>query len=198
MIPHQQILERSTNCVIIALSETEIGKVILPSPYIWVESHTGKPVDFFNEKPSINKEITALKFANTLNDLMPKFIRKQTWKDDEEDKEYDMMVMERLYVLPIHHFDVETRTSMMETFEEKMKELHDGLFVHGDFMRPTNYYTRGNLEWMFQNIVQTSRGLRLIDAGFGTICKKANIKEFVSILMRERDEIGYFKKYYLS
>ena len=83
-------------------------------------------MDFFNEKPSIDKEITALKFANTINDLIPKFIKKQTWQD-EDDKEYDMMVMERLYVLPIHHFDMETRTTMVETFENKMKELHDGL-----------------------------------------------------------------------
>jgi hypothetical protein len=197
MIPNQQILERSTNSVIVAFSETEVGKANLPSPYVWVNGKTGKPVDFFNEKPSTDKEIEALKYANAINDLMPKFIRKQTWQD-EDGKEYEMMVMERLYLLPIHHFDVPIRTIMMEIFEEKMKELHDGYFVHGDFMRPTNYYTRNNLAWMFNNIVQTSSGLRLIDAGFGMICKKDNTRDFVSILFRERDEIGYFKKYYLS
>jgi tRNA A-37 threonylcarbamoyl transferase component Bud32 len=87
---------------------------------------------------------------------------------------------------------------MMQVFEQKMKELHDFQFVHGDFMRPTNYFTRGNREWMFGNILQTETGLRLIDAGFSKVYNKENAEEYVHILIRERDEILVFKDYYLS
>jgi hypothetical protein len=51
---------------------------------------------------------------------------------------------------------------------------------------------------MFQNIVQTESGLRLIDAGFAKMRTKENIEDFVGILFRERDEIEYFSAYYLS
>ncbi len=181
----------------VALSDTEIGKVVLPDQLVLVNAVTGEPVDFGGEKPSVAKEALALQYANSINDLMPRFVGKQTWQD-EDGTAHDMLVMERLYPLPIHHFELPVRQEMMKLFEEKMKELHDNQFVHGDFMRPTNYFTRGNLEWMFNNIVQTESGLRLIDAGFAIICKRDNIEMFVHILFRERNEIGYFREYYLS
>jgi hypothetical protein len=87
---------------------------------------------------------------------------------------------------------------LIESFAEKMKELHDKMYVHGDFMRPTNYYNREDKAWMFENIVQTKDSLRLIDTGFGTICTRENVKMFVSIMMREREEIEYFRHFYLS
>ena len=193
-----QILEQSTNSIIIELSDTEIGKVLLPSTLEWVDVITGKTItDLFGKKPTLDDEITALQYANHINDLMPKFIKKQTWQA-ENGKDYDMIVMERLYLLPYHHYDLPTREAMFADFENKMIELHDNHFVHADLMRPTNYYTRDDFDWMFKNIVQTKNGLRLIDAGFSTICKKDNIKLFVDVLFRERKEIGYFKKYYFS
>jgi hypothetical protein len=196
-VKYPKILEESANHIIVAVSDTEIGKILLPSPYTWVDTETGKPVDFMNERRTLDDEIKALRFANAINDVMPEFIRKDTWQA-KDGKEHEMMVMERLYILPIHHFDLPTRTLMMAEFAEKMTKLHDNYFVHGDFMRPTNYFNRGDLAWIFNNIVQTNAGLRLIDAGFGTICKKDNIKQFVSIMFREREEIGYFKEYYFS
>lgn len=192
-----QILEQSRNSVILALSDTEIGKVSLPITLVCTDVATGKPIDFFDGGPTLEDEIAALQYANKINDLMPKFIRKQTWQS-ENGKDYDMIVMERLYPLPYNHFDLPRREVMFADFEKKMKGLHDNLFVHADLMRPTNYYTRDDYDWMFKNIVQTENGLRLIDAGFGTICKRDNIELFVNVLFRERKEIGYLKKYYFS
>jgi len=51
---------------------------------------------------------------------------------------------------------------------------------------------------MFGNIIQTKKGLRLIDAGFALICDERNIESFVWVLMREQNELAYFKEYYLS
>jgi len=108
------------------------------------------------------------------------------------------MVMERLYPLPIHHFDRSVRLEMLEQFEQKMKELHDNHFVHGDVKRPTTVFNRGGQRWMFKNIVQTQQGLRLLDAGFCHKLNAENIDLFVSILIRERDELKAFRSYYLG
>ena len=158
MIVHSQILESSTNHIMVALSETEIGKVILPNNLKFVSVNTGEELDFMNNDPTIDKEIVSLKYANSINDLMPKFIRKQNWYSEDK-KEHEMMVMERLEILPLNHFDLQTRTIMMESLAEKMKELHDKMYVHGDFMRPTNFFNRGDKAWMFENIVQTKDSL---------------------------------------
>lgn len=198
----QEILKNTGNSIIVALSDTTIGKVVLPNPLTFVDLATGKPVKL-GKDPTLEDEMATLIYANTINDLLPKFIQKQTWEEEkteenEENKIHDMMVMERLYPLPIHHFDLSTRKIMFEEFETKIKELHDNDFVHGDFLRPTNYFTRNNREWMFANVIQTESRLRLIDTGFSKIQNKDNIREFYHILFREREEIDYFKSYYFE
>ncbi|MEI6410738.1 MAG: hypothetical protein WCR52_15220 [Bacteroidota bacterium] len=45
---------------------------------------------------------------------------------------------------------------------------------------------------------QTEQGLRLLDAGWGTKLSKDNVKEFVGMLIREREELEDFKLYYLG
>jgi hypothetical protein len=119
MIVNQQILESSANHIMVALSETEIGKVILPNNLKFVSTHTGEELDFMNHDPTIDNEITSLKYANSINGLMPKFIRKQTWYSEDK-KEHEMMVMERLEILPLNHFDLQTRTIMMESSRQNV------------------------------------------------------------------------------
>ena len=194
------ILEQNSSSIIIALSDTEIGKVILPNTMIWVDAKTKEPSSFFNslDKPTHERDMEALKQANTINSLLPAFIRSDTWQADDGTI-HKMIVMERLYALPIHHFDTTTRTLMMVAFEAQMKELHDNFFVHGDFCRPTNYMTRGNYEWMFKNIVQTAQGLRLIDTGFSKyIPREKDTKTLVHCLIDEQDDIKVFRRYYLE
>ncbi len=194
---YPQVLEESLHSIIVALSDTEIGKIILKSKYQWVDSETGKPVAFLNKSPTLEKEIKALQFANAINDLMPRFIREQTWQT-EDGINHDMMVMERLYPLPYNHFDVPIRTIMIDLLELQLKQLHDNDFVHGDLLRPTNYFTRGDKDWMLKNVVQTEDRLRLIDAGFGKIYSKDTSKEFFGCLVQERYEFADLKEIYLA
>lgn len=197
---NHEILETTPFSLIIALSATELGKIILPDRTVWANQY-GEVVDmkqiFGGKDPTVKDEAKTLQYANAINDLMPKFIRKDKWLMDDGTTA-DMLVMERLYILPNNHFEVSVREKMLIHFENQMKELHDNRFVHGDFMRPTNAFTRNNFEWMFKNIVQTGTGLRLIDTGFATICKSNNIKEFVATLYREQEEVEIFRKYYLG
>lgn len=76
--------------------------------------------------------------------------------------------------------------------------MHDNNYVHGDLLRPTNYFTRGDKDWMLKNVVQTENGLRLIDAEFGRIYDKKNVKEFASCLVQERYEFADVKTLYLA
>lgn len=194
------IIEENQNAIVIALSDTEVGKVILPNNLVWVNAKTGEPVDLFGkeEEPSFEKETQALQYANTINNLFPTFIRNDVWQT-EDGKIHQMIVMERLYILPTHHFDLETRKIMVSDFVVSMKELHDKFFVHGDFCRPTNYFTRGNFEWMFKNIVQTEKGLRLIDTGFSKyLAREKNTRMLASCLVEERQDINLFRYYYLE
>jgi len=198
MAQHPTILEASSNAIIVALSETELGKVILPSQLRFVEVSTGKEVELSDDaNPTVQHEAAALQYANAINGLMPKFFRLQLWQDDHGNT-HDMLVMERLYPLPTHHFDLSTRKKMMKQFEDQLNELHEHLFVHGDLMRPTHYYNRNDQAWMFKNIVQTATGLRLIDAGFGKIGNKENLRMVIPISFHEREELKCFEAYYLS
>ena len=193
------ILEQNRCSIIIALSETELGKVVLPNNIVW-KNMQGEIIDLFDgeRKPSFEREAEALQKANTINGLFPAFIRTDTWQD-EDGKTHKMLVMERLYALPIHHFNLEIRQVMMSDFETKMKELHGKYFVHGDFCRPTNYLTRNNYAWMFKNIVQTEQGLRLIDTGFSKYrSRDKNTRMLIASLIEEQDDIDLFREYYLE
>lgn len=66
-----QILEQSANSLIIALSETEISKVLLPITLVCTDILTGEPIDFLDGGLTLESEITALQYANNINDLMP-------------------------------------------------------------------------------------------------------------------------------
>ena len=193
-----EIIERHRHTIVLALSETEIGKVVIPNTLRLVGMETGEVLDLGADVPDLDEQIRLLQYANSVNDLMPKFIRKDSWTDEADGKTHDMIVMERLYPLPIHHFDLATRALMLATFEQKLKELHSSNFIHGDFMRPTYFGNRGDDVWIFGNILQTEQGLRLIDTGFSRTYAPKREREFFHILIRERHEIPEFAEYYLS
>lgn len=193
------IIHQTPTTIIVTHSDSTVGKVILPNPMAWVNATTGERVDFMNSSgPTVESETRLLKYANVINDLMPKYIGQEDWLHTATDTTYKMMIMERLYPLKIKHFDLSTRKQMFEAFAEKLKALHDHLFVHGDFMRPTSVFNRGDKDWMFANIIQTATELRLVDVGAAQIYNKENATLFASTLLRERDEIDYFRKYYLT
>jgi hypothetical protein len=194
------VLEETSSSLIVALSDTEVGKVLLPPKYVWVDAETQEPINFpdSNWSPSHQKECDYLQFVNKINDAFPKFLRSDFWEMPEGER-FDMLVMERLYPLPYNYFGIAERRKMYAELKRKLLELHDFNFIHGDIMRPTNYYTRGNYEWMFGNIVQTENGLRLTDLGFSMRYGDAEHKRsYIARMLEEKNEIEYFKNYYFS
>ena len=172
------ILHQTPTTIILALSETTVGKVILPSPLIWTNAITGEPVDALNGGgPTVESETLHLKYANAINDLMPQYIGQADWLHPKTNTSYKMMIMERLYPLPIHHFELSARKQMFADFKTKLQALHDHFFVHGDFLRPTSPLNRGDREWMFANVIQTAEGLRLVDVGAALILSLIHISE---------------------
>ena len=73
----KQILSKSRFHEVIALSETEIGKIVFSDQFSFVEVNTG--INLFPDifKKDIDKEIQLLSYANQINNLMVKFIRTQ-------------------------------------------------------------------------------------------------------------------------
>lgn len=198
----QEILYQSPVTIIVALSEIEIGKILLRNPVRWVNAETGEPLELGTE-PTLDDELVTLVMTNKVNDLLPKFIGKRKWTHTKTGEEHEMIVMERLYPLPKNHFDKPIREQMIIDFEAKMKELHDNYFVHGDLMRPTRFWNRNDAEWIFGNILQTKDGLRLIDTGFSKCLKwKSGTEEEQRSFFRsryyEKKEVLSFKKYYLA
>lgn len=198
---NQEIIYQTHVTIIVALSETEVGKVLLPNPVQWVNSK-GEPVELGFE-PTLEDEMIKLIFANSINDLLPKFIGKQEWTNPETGETHDMIIMERLYELPKNHFDRPTRERMITEFEAKMKALHDKFFAHGDLMRPTRFWNRNDMEWIFGNIIQTQDRLRLIDTGFSKYLHyntetEDDRKSLVRLLYYEKQEVLGFKEYYLG
>jgi tRNA A-37 threonylcarbamoyl transferase component Bud32 len=191
------ILEQNFARVLLAISPTEIGKVVLPSPFVTTSMTTGKVIENPWNKPTIENEIELLKYANKINGLMPKFIRQDTWKA-ADGTEHQMLVMERLYPLPLNHFDLPTREKMIGSFEMQVKNLHDANFVHGDLIRPANFINPGDVDWMLGNIMQTESGIRLLDSGFSKRYTSEDSELFCYILMREQREVKALKALYLG
>jgi hypothetical protein len=194
--PHT--IEQTPTTIVVALTDMEVGKITLPSTLQFVGVSTGEVItDPFGPAPTLEDERLALIYANAINDLLPKYIRKDTWHDDKGTA-HNMIVMERIHPLPLLHFDLTTRQAMFEAFSQKLVELHDHHFVHGDLVRPTNYFTRGNTEWMFRNIIQTETSLRLIDAGFAKMLHRDGAERFVYALLEERADLKRFGGWFLG
>jgi tRNA A-37 threonylcarbamoyl transferase component Bud32 len=181
-----EVLERTPHTIIYIVSDTEIGKVH-SNQYIWTDMQ-GNKVDFpFADRNTIDEQINAMQFANEINDLVVKFIR----KDDFEGNE--MLVMERLYPISIKSLTKYESEKFTADFEVKIKELHERGFVHGDIRRP-----RLPIPQCFDNIVLTKEGFRLIDTDFSIILNRENVRLFVYKKIDEEAEINSFKSYFES
>jgi serine/threonine protein kinase len=185
-----QILSENNNHRLVAISDTEVGKLRAVPTYQWVNAVTGEEVSFFNMQMDVDAEIEKLVYANSINDLMVRFIRK-----DKFDDEYDMVVMERLYPIHYHSISLEKRKEYFEKFYHQISELHDKGFLHGDIQQPINDIA----EVVFSNIVLTETGLRLIDTGFSMILKsEPNLRKYFERYYHELLEIKNFEEYFLS
>lgn len=165
-------LSYGANNLVIALSDTEVAKIY--------EGDT---------RSDIGSEAEKMKFANTINTLIVKFIK----IDFDEKKSWEMLVMERLYPLDFRSFEVEKRKLIIEVFEDELNELHRYGFVHRDLKRPSNLSGE-----RYDNIFLTQQGLRLIDVGISALKSQVGEKLFAKYVEVELQELAEFKQYFLS
>ncbi len=185
-----EIISESYLSRIIALSDTEAGKIPQIKRFAFVNVATGKEDPMFNFEMDIDKEISRLVYANAINNLMVRFIRKDIFENTTE-----MLVMERLYPITYQSISKDERISVFEIFDSQITELHINGFIHGDIEHPM----RAVPEILFNNIILTDKGLRLVDTGFSLIRKEEiNQDKYISLLRREILEILNFKEYFLS
>jgi serine/threonine protein kinase len=165
-------LSQGQNNPVIALSDTEVAKLF-----------TG------DTRSDIGSEAEKMQYANGINDLVAKFIR----LDRNETYGWDMLVMERIYPLDYRSYEVEIRGMWLDAFENELNALHVNGFVHRDLKRPSNIPGE-----RFDNILLTSKGIRLIDVGISFIRKQVGDKIFEAALEKEKEELEQFKSFFLN
>lgn len=165
-------LSAGANNTVIVLNDTEVAKLF-----------TG------DTRSDLGSEAEKMKFANTVNDLVVKFIR----LDYNEDLQAEMLVMERIYPIDFRSYEVEIRELWLDVFQSELKSLHLAGFVHRDLKRPSNIQGLA-----FDNILLTNKGLRLIDVGISAIKSQVGEKLFEKQLAIENEEIELFKDYFIN
>jgi serine/threonine protein kinase len=165
-------LSSGTNNTVIVISETEVGKLFVG-----------------DTRSDIGSESEKMQFANTVNDLVVKFIRLEY----NENIQAEMLVMERIQPIDFRAYEVEIRELWIDVFENELHTLHRAGFVHRDLKRPSNI---GGLA--FDNILLTHTGLRLIDVGISALSKQVGNKIFDKYIEIENKEIAEFREYFLN
>jgi len=165
-------LSSGANNTVIAISETEVGKLF-----------TG------DTRSEIGSEALKMQFANSINGLVAKFIRLEY----NEAIQSEMLVMERIYPIDFRSYEIEIRELWYDVFEDDLKELHAAGFVHRDLKRPSNI---GGLA--FDNVLLTTNGLRLIDVGISALREQVGEKIFQKYIEVEQQEILEFREYFLN
>ncbi len=169
---YPKTLSSGENNTVIALSETEAGKLY-----------------FHDTRSDIGSEAEKMKFANKVNGLAVKFIR----LDVDENTSSDMLVMERLYPMDFRAYEIEKRGLWFDFFRDELKELHEAGFVHRDIKRPSEISGMP-----YDNVFLTEKGLRLIDLGISALKNVVGDKLFDKYLSEESEELKEFKEYFLS
>ena len=168
---YPRTLSSGANNTVIALSETEVGKLF-----------TG------DTRSDIGSEAEKMKFANTVNGLVVRFIRLDEFSPDAE-----MLVMERLFPLDYRAFEYERRELFLEVMEDELRQLHNAGFVHRDLRRPSDMPG-----FFFDNIFLTQTGLRLIDVGISALRTQVGDRLYTRFVEQELLELEKFREFFLS
>ncbi len=154
----------------VAISKTEAGKIFTPESRV-----------------EISVEVENMKFANSINNLVCKFIRVDI------DEPNQILVMERLEVLDFRTFEIEIRETMFKQLEDKLNELHENGFVHRDIKMPSGFNGEP-----YDNIILTKDGFRLIDVGISALKSRTGDVLFESYRRAEIGELKDFSDYLLN
>lgn len=168
---YPRTLSSGANNTVIALSEKEVGKLFVG-----------------DTRSDIGSEAEKMKFANTINDLVVKFIR----LDISEEMDSDMLVMERLFPLDYRAYEFQKRQLWLDVFEAELQQLHQSGFVHRDLQRPSNMPG-----FSFDNIFLTPTGLRLIDVGISALRDQVGDRLFDRFVKQELEEVKAFADFFL-
>jgi serine/threonine protein kinase len=168
---YPRTLSSGANNTVIALSETEVGKIF-----------TG------DTRSDMGSEATKLQFANAINDLLVRFVRL-----DELNETAEILVMERLYPMDFRAYEHERRELWLDVFESELRQLHQNGFVHRDLRRPSDMPGE-----RFDNIFLTSTGLRLIDVGISALSEQVGERLFQRFVTQELVELEQFRQFFLS
>ncbi|WP_266366040.1 hypothetical protein [Tellurirhabdus rosea] len=165
-------LSYGANNTVIALSRTEVAKIFRG-----------------DTRSDIGSEAEKMKVANQINDLVVKFIR----LDYDEQNDWDMLVMERLYPQDFRSIEQAKRELLLDVFEDELTALHRAGFVHRDLCRPSN---QGGER--YDNIFLTDTGIRLIDVGISALQHQVGEKLFAKYIEVELRELSEFRAYFLN
>ena len=170
--PSPRTLSSGANNTVIALNETEVGKLF-----------TG------DTRSDIGSEAEKMKFTNEVNSLIVKFLR----LDVNEEMNVDMLVMERLYPLDFRAYEYERRELWLDVFEDEIAQLHKAGFVHRDLRRPSDMPGL-----RYDNIFLTEQGLRLIDVGISALQSQVGERLFERFIEQELKEMHEFRTFFLN
>jgi serine/threonine protein kinase len=169
---YPRLLSYGANNKVIALTETEVAKLFVG-----------------DTRSDIGSEAEKLKFANSINGLLSKFIR----LDYDETLQAEMLVLERIFPIDYRAYEVEKRELWVDVFLDEMEQLHKAGFVHRDIRRPSEITGQP-----FDNILLGSNGIRLVDVGISALRSQVGDKLFTKYLEIEKKELAEFKAYFLS
>lgn len=165
-------LSAGANNTVIVINETEVGKLF-----------SG------DTRSEIGSESQKMQFANTINNLVVKFVR----LNFNEELQAEMLVMERIYPIEYRAYEIEIRELWLDVFKDELKAIHKSGFVHRDLKGPSNI---GGLA--FDNILLTQTGLRLIDVRISGLKTQVGDKIFEKYVEVEIKELEEFKTYFLN
>ena len=168
---YPRTLSTGANNTVIALSETEVGKLF-----------------YGDTRSDIGSEAEKMKFANGINGLVVKFLRLDILDDEAE-----MLVMERLYPLDFRAYEQEKRLLWLDLFQEELTQLHQAGFVHRDLQRPSNMPGMA-----YDNIFLTPLGIRLIDVGISALRSQVGARLFDRFVEQEEQEFEKFRMFFLA
>jgi serine/threonine protein kinase len=164
-------LSSGANNTVIAVSETEVGKLF-----------TG------DTRSDIGSEAEKMKFASQINDLVVKFIRL-----DELNEATEMPVMERIYPMDFRAYEYEKRELWLDALEDELLALHQAGFVHRDLRRPSEIVGQP-----FDNILLTPQGFCLIAVGISALKSQVGDRLFARFVQQELAELEEFKTFVLE